>query len=153
MPYMLQSSQLNKIRINKSQFYYSSYLIECLIYARVYIYKIYICGEGHGNPLQYSCLENLMGRGTWRAHGGHKESDTTYDWTVWVCVCVCLIKIYLFIFGYYLFILATVSELSVVAASRGHSLVAAGGPLTWWFLLLWCMGSRASGLSGCNAWA
>ena len=48
-----------------------------------------------------------------------------------VCVCVCLIKIYLFIFGYYLFILATVSELSVVAASRGHSLVAAGGPLTW----------------------
>jgi len=24
-------------------------------------------GEGHGNPLQYSCLENLMGRGTWWA--------------------------------------------------------------------------------------
>ena len=23
-------------------------------------------GEGHGNPLQYSCLENLMGRGAWR---------------------------------------------------------------------------------------
>ena len=21
-------------------------------------------GEGHGNPLQYSCLENLMDRGT-----------------------------------------------------------------------------------------
>ena len=29
-------------------------------------------GEGKGNPLQYSCLENPMGRGTWRAivHGG-----------------------------------------------------------------------------------
>ena len=29
------------------------------------------CGEGNGNPLQYSCLENLMDRGTWRAtvHG------------------------------------------------------------------------------------
>ena len=28
-------------------------------------------GEGNGNPLQYSCLENPMGRGTWRAtlHG------------------------------------------------------------------------------------
>ena len=28
-------------------------------------------GGGHGNPLQYSCLENLMDRGTWRAivHG------------------------------------------------------------------------------------
>ena len=23
-------------------------------------------GEGHGNPLQYSCLENSMNRGTWR---------------------------------------------------------------------------------------
>ena len=28
-------------------------------------------GGGHGNPLQYSCLENSMGRGAWRAtvHG------------------------------------------------------------------------------------
>ena len=24
-------------------------------------------GRGHGNPLQYSCLENLMNRGTWWA--------------------------------------------------------------------------------------
>ena len=24
-------------------------------------------GEGNGNPLQYSCLENPMGRGAWRA--------------------------------------------------------------------------------------
>ena len=24
-------------------------------------------GEGNGNPLQYSCLENPMDRGTWRA--------------------------------------------------------------------------------------
>ena len=24
-------------------------------------------GEGNGNPLQYSSLENLMDRGTWRA--------------------------------------------------------------------------------------
>ena len=35
-------------------------------------------GEGNGNPLQYSCLENPMDRGAWRAtvHGGHKELDT-----------------------------------------------------------------------------
>ena len=28
-------------------------------------------GEGHGNPLQYSCLENLTGKGAWWAavHG------------------------------------------------------------------------------------
>ena len=24
-------------------------------------------GEGHGNPLQFSCLENPMERGAWRA--------------------------------------------------------------------------------------
>ena len=24
-------------------------------------------GGGHGNPLHYSCLENLMDRGAWRA--------------------------------------------------------------------------------------
>ena len=32
-------------------------------------------GGGHGNPLQYSCLENLMDRGAWRAtvHGVTKE--------------------------------------------------------------------------------
>ena len=36
-------------------------------------------GEGYGNPLQYSCLENPMDRGAWQAavHGGHTESDTT----------------------------------------------------------------------------
>ena len=29
------------------------------------------CGEGNGSPLQYSCLENPMDRGAWRAtvHG------------------------------------------------------------------------------------
>ena len=33
-------------------------------------------GEGNGNPLLYSCLENSMDRGAWWAtvHGGHKES-------------------------------------------------------------------------------
>ena len=32
-------------------------------------------GEGNGNPLQYSCLENPMDRGAWRAavHGIEKS--------------------------------------------------------------------------------
>ena len=36
-------------------------------------------GEGNGNPLQYSCLENPMDRGAWLAtvHSGRKKSDTT----------------------------------------------------------------------------
>ena len=36
-------------------------------------------GEGNGNPLQYSCMENPIDRGAWQAtvHGVAKESDTT----------------------------------------------------------------------------
>ena len=35
-------------------------------------------GEGNGNPLQYSCLENPMDGGTWLGYSpwGRKESDT-----------------------------------------------------------------------------
>ena len=36
-------------------------------------------GEGNGNPLQYSCLDNSMDRGTWRAtvHRVAKSQDMT----------------------------------------------------------------------------
>ena len=34
-------------------------------------------GEGNGNPLQYSCLENPMDGGAWWATWGDKESDMT----------------------------------------------------------------------------
>ena len=36
-------------------------------------------GEGNGNPLQYSCLENHMDRGAWwtTVHGVAKESNRT----------------------------------------------------------------------------
>ena len=34
-------------------------------------------GVGHGNPIQYSCLQNLRDRGAWWAiPWGHKESNT-----------------------------------------------------------------------------
>ena len=33
-------------------------------------------GEGHGNPLQYSCLENPMDREAYSSQG-HKESEAT----------------------------------------------------------------------------
>ena len=41
-------------------------------------------GEGNGNPLQDSCLENPMVRGAWRAtvHGGLKELGMTERLTV-----------------------------------------------------------------------
>ena len=49
-------------------------------------------GEGHGNPLQYSCLENPMDRGAWRAtaHGVAKSQTrlsnfTSLQWLVSIC--------------------------------------------------------------------
>ena len=40
-------------------------------------------GEGHGNPLQYSCLENSMDRGAWRAtvHGVAELDRTEHIYT------------------------------------------------------------------------
>ena len=40
-------------------------------------------GEGNGNPLQYSCLENPMDRGAWRAtvHGVTKSQIRLSDFT------------------------------------------------------------------------
>ena len=50
-------------------------------------------GGGHGNPLQYSCLENLMDRRVWRAtvHGLHRVG---HDWaqshknSISICLCI-----------------------------------------------------------------
>ena len=38
-------------------------------------------GEGHGNPLQYSCLENPMDKGAWWAtvHGVTKSQTRLSD--------------------------------------------------------------------------
>ena len=61
-------------------------------------------GEGHGNPLQYSCLQKPMDRGAWRALCVHKELDMTERLTlllvgtlslslsiyIYICVCVCV---------------------------------------------------------------
>ena len=44
-------------------------------------------GEGNGNPLQYSCLENPMDRGAWRAtvHGVSKSRIQLKDFTYGFC--------------------------------------------------------------------
>ena len=41
-------------------------------------------GGGHGNPLEYSCLENSMDRGAWGGYSpwGCKESGTTEKLTL-----------------------------------------------------------------------
>ena len=60
-------------------------------------------GEGNGNPLQYSCLENPMDRGAWQAtvHGVTKNQDTTERLTYEIylknfLVCILIHKYTLF---------------------------------------------------------
>ena len=44
-------------------------------------------GEGNGNPLQYSCLENSMDRGAWRAavHGVPVRQDWAHTQSMHAC--------------------------------------------------------------------
>ena len=53
----------------------------CTLTFDIFIYYVIsaIIGEGNGNPLQYSCLENTMDGGAWQAavQGVAKESDMT----------------------------------------------------------------------------
>ena len=37
-------------------------------------------GEGNGNPLQYSCLENPMDRGAWGATQSTRSQRVGHDW-------------------------------------------------------------------------
>ncbi|XDA70186.1 hypothetical protein R6Z07M_000551 [Ovis aries] len=47
-------------------------------------------GEGNSNPLQYSCLENLMDRGAWWAtdHGITKSRSWLRDYTTKKIICL-----------------------------------------------------------------
>ena len=43
-------------------------------------------GEGNGNPLQDSCLENSLGRGAWQSWGGGvREEAGRGHYTPWGC--------------------------------------------------------------------
>ena len=48
----------------------------------IIIFRVNI-GEGNGTPLQYSCLENPMDGGTWKAavHGASKSRTRLSDFT------------------------------------------------------------------------
>ena len=53
------------------------YKSEVQIYSEL-VQDLVIPGEGNGKPFQYSCLENYMDRGAWKAavHGVEKSNMT-----------------------------------------------------------------------------
>ena len=66
-------------------------------------------GEGNGNSLQYSCLENLIDRGAWQSavRGVTKSQiQLSTDWTGYVCVCI-YIYIYIYTLDIYTYIWAS----------------------------------------------
>ena len=44
-------------------------------------------GEGNGNPLQYSCLEDLMDRGAWEATVHEVTKSQTHNWAANTTYC------------------------------------------------------------------
>ena len=83
LPPGLQSLFLPPIKLNSQLSSCTSFLLcVCVCGMCVYIY-IYI-GEGYGNPLQYSCLENPMDRGDWQdtVHGVRRVGHT-HIYTFW----------------------------------------------------------------------
>ena len=72
---------LEQHRVEKKEPHHLASLVAQM--ARIYLQSGYLgsipgsgrpLGEGHGSPLQYSCLENPMDRGAWRAtvHGSQR---------------------------------------------------------------------------------
>ena len=68
-------------------------------------------GGGHGNALQYSCLENPMDRGTWQAIV-HRVAES---WTSLkqLSVCVCVYILYIHIYNIYMFFLIFLHQVLV----------------------------------------
>ena len=71
MNYITYIVQIQKLGVNKYKFGFA---------LQINNRPIRLNGEGNGNPLQYSCLENPMDRGAWYAavHGVTK-SQTLSD--------------------------------------------------------------------------
>ena len=75
-----------------------------------------------------------------------------------VCVCMCVLMCFilficLFIYFWLRWVFVAARRLSLVAVSRGYSLLRCAGFSMWWLLLLWSTGSRCVGFSSCGAWA
>ena len=63
----------------------------CLFFVCIFWYRIqYIYGEGNGNPLQHSCLENPMDGGAWWAavHGVMSSGTRLSNFTFTSLSCI-----------------------------------------------------------------
>ena len=121
-------------------------------------------GGGHGNPLQYSCLENPMHRGAWQAvvcslaQSLTRLKQLSTHMCKHSCVSFCVNINCAFFFWAALGLRCFLCRLSLVAVSRGYSSLQYVGFSLQWLLLLWSMGFRHMGvvaheLRGCGTQA
>ena len=61
------SSHIIYMTLHKPQFHHLWYGDNISLSGLIYGYLKPLAGEGNGTPLQYSCLENLMDGGAWKA--------------------------------------------------------------------------------------
>ena len=74
----------------------------CILFLKITLYSVRIlgdytlstAGEGNGNPFQYSCLENSMDKGAWRAtvSGVRKSRTQLSNFHTFTCVIRCIHK-------------------------------------------------------------
>ena len=79
----LSVSEITHLRLKKKNGWNSKWMNQCS-YPKQLLGLVEGCsGEGNGNPLQYSCLENPMGGGAWKAavHGVAKSRTRLSDFT------------------------------------------------------------------------
>ena len=65
------STSLSCSEVLSCSFVWTIFLCCLILFKFLFVFLMYVVGEGNGTPLQYSCLENPMDGGAWKAavHG------------------------------------------------------------------------------------
>ena len=93
-------------------------------------------GEGNGNPLQYSCLENPMGRGAWGAtvHGVAKSRTRLSTWKIVDLPCCVSFWYTAKSFGYTCAVFQILFSCRLLQDAEYSSLCCTAGPCCYCFV-------------------
>ena len=77
---------------------------------------------GHGNPLQYCCLENFMDRGAWRATV-HAVAESNMNEQLTLSHCIYVLSIYTLAWSLVLWFVSIIVALLLFSAFQFHMLL------------------------------
>ena len=121
-------------------------------------------GRGHGNPLQYSCLENPMDRTAWQAYipWGYKESNTTERLSLFfhilgfeLMLLFFLIILFIICFFFFFSVLGVLCCVQALSGCREKGLLSSCSARAshWWVLFVVEHRVEAHGPSCCGSQA